>query len=129
VFVTSLRAGPGRLSAARRSDVGSVRFRCSCGEFSFLDSTDNRSYVAHLIPDQEWDGFWGAIDDAVEKSGSAARDKADACVALRRSRVRMAWQCPRCGGLYIEDPEGRPQRFVPESPAVSRRLLRGGGRD
>ena len=103
--------------------MGSVRFVCSCGEFSFLDSTDNRSYVAHLVPDKDLDRFWDAIDDAVEKSGPSERDKAKACMALRRYRARTVWQCPRCGALYVEDSSGKPQRFVPESSAVSRCLL------
>jgi hypothetical protein len=107
--------------------MGSVQFLCSCGEFTFLNSTDNRSYAAHLVPDQDWDRFWSAIDDTIEKSGPWERDKADACMTLRRFRARMAWQCPKCGALYIEDLEGKAQRFVPESSVVSRRLLKGEG--
>jgi hypothetical protein len=106
--------------------VGSVLFTCSCGKFSFLGSTDNLSYAAHLIPDEgHWDEFWGAIDDAVEKSGPSAREKDAACLALRRYHFRMAWQCPVCGSLYIEDSVRKPHRFVPESPETPRRLLRG----
>ena len=105
--------------------MGSVRFSRSCGKFSFLDSTDHRSYVAHLVPDQEWDDFWGAIDDAIEKAGPSAKEKADACMALRRRYcARLAWQCPNCGALYVEDFKGQPQRFVAESPTVPRRLLK-----
>ncbi|MBL8799628.1 MAG: hypothetical protein JNM56_37445 [Planctomycetia bacterium] len=103
--------------------MGSVRFACACGQFSFLDSTDNRSYVAHFIPDQDWDRYWTAIDDAVETSGPTAAEKAAASMALRRYRARLLWQCPVCGSLYVEDESGQPRRFVPEAATVPRRLL------
>jgi hypothetical protein len=82
--------------------MGREVFRCSCGEFAFLCSTDNRSYAAHLIPDQDWDLFWGAIEDAIEKSGPSERDKADACIAARGYRARMLWQCFKCSALYLK---------------------------
>jgi hypothetical protein len=103
--------------------MGSLQFTCTCNEFRFLNSTDNRSYVAYLISEQEWFPFWDAIDEAVEHSGPSPCEKSEACMALRTHPSRLAWQCPLCGALYIEDQMGVSHRFVPESEAVPKHLF------
>jgi hypothetical protein len=102
--------------------VGSLVFQCDCG-FGFRSSTDNRSYAAHVLPDQSYDEFSGLIDDAIEKSGPTPRDKGEACMAWRRFRMPMAWQCPTCGTLFVEDANGQRHRFIPSSAEVSKRLF------
>jgi hypothetical protein len=102
--------------------VGRVVFQCECG-FEFLSSTDNRSYAAHVLPDQSYDEFSGLVDDAIEKSGPTPRDKADACMAWRHFRMPMAWQCPTCGSLFVEAADGGLHRFTPASVDASRRLF------
>ena len=105
--------------------MGSIEFICSCGKTNFLNSIDNRSYVAHFIPDQHWDQFWNAVDSAVERSGPTPNDKDAACMSLRKADPhRHIWQCPQCGSLYVEDANRIRHRFVPDSPAVPKTLLR-----
>ena len=104
--------------------MGSVEFTCDCGEFGFLNSTDNRSYVAQLIPDQEYDAFSEIIDAAIEKSGPTPHNKDAACMAWRTFPLPRAWQCPRCGALYIETHDRQRHRFLPASDEVSKQLFK-----
>ncbi|WP_339743272.1 hypothetical protein [uncultured Rubinisphaera sp.] len=105
--------------------MGSVELTCRCG-FTFLNSTDNRSYIAHWIADQDLDQFWELIDNAIEKSGPTAREKEAACMNLRRhllSARQTIWQCPECGLVYLFDAEGKPHGFPPEGDSP-RNLLK-----
>jgi hypothetical protein len=106
--------------------MGSVRFTCACGAFRFLDSTDDRPYAAHFMPEQEWFPFLEAVDEAVEQAGPSPRERADACTALRARRSRQAFQCPECGALYLEDRLGEPHRFLPAAGTAPRDLFRPG---
>jgi hypothetical protein len=103
--------------------MGSVEFVCACGGFTFLGSTDDRSYAAHFLPEQDWYPFLDAVDEAVELAGPSPRERADACMALRARPVRTAWQCPACGALYLEDHAGVAHRFLPASAEVPRHLF------
>jgi hypothetical protein len=53
--------------------MGSVVFTCSCGQFRFLDSTDDRSYAGYLMPEREWWPFWDAVDQAVASAEAPPR--------------------------------------------------------
>lgn len=99
-------------------------FTCDCGEGRFLTATDNLSYRAYLIPDQEYDAFSGMIDDAIEKSGPAPRDKDTACMEWRKNTMLLIWQCYACGAIYIESHDGSHHRFVPSSSDVSKQLFK-----
>jgi hypothetical protein len=103
--------------------MGSVEFICHCGAFRFLGSTDDRTYVAHFMPEQTWLPFLDAVDEAVEQAGPSPREKDAACMALRAHKTGLAWQCPACGALYLEDPDGVRHRFLPENAAVPRNLF------
>ncbi|HBN74424.1 MAG TPA: hypothetical protein DD473_01120 [Planctomycetaceae bacterium] len=97
--------------------MGSVEMTCGCG-FRFLNSTDNRSYVAHWIADQDLDEFWEHIDNAIEKSGPSAFKKEAACMRLRRlllSARQTIWQCPECGQVRLNDSAGNTHAFQPVS--------------
>jgi hypothetical protein len=104
--------------------LGSVEFICDCGEVSFLNSTDNRAYLAHLIPDQEFDAFSAVVDDAIEKSGPEARDKGAACMAWRSFPIPRIWQCYACGSIYVEAEDGNRHRFLPASDAAPKHLFK-----
>lgn len=106
--------------------MGSTEFQCSCG-FAFLNSTDNRSYVAHFIADQDLDAFWALIDAAIEQSGPNVADKEQACMNLRSSLLnarQRVWQCGNCCRIYVTDASGKTHGFEPDSDA-SRDLLGG----
>ena len=108
--------------------MGRVTFVCECGKFEFRNNTDFRSYVAHLIPDQDWDGFWSAIDDAIENTAGSKWRKDVACMKLREYKARMVWQCPVCGSLYVDGITGEHHRFTPASESVPTDLLSGVGK-
>ena len=96
--------------------MGSVEFECSCG-FRFLSASDNRSYQATLLADQDVEVFWELLDRAIEESGESARDREQACMDLRVSLFRTrheAWQCPACKRVYLMDQAGRPHAFSPD---------------
>ena len=104
--------------------MGSILFECECGSGRFLTSTDNRSYAAHLLADQDYDAFSQILDDAIEKSGPSRSDKEKACMTWRSFSMPMIWQCPSCGSVYIEDAERQRHRFVPSSSEVSKGLFK-----
>jgi hypothetical protein len=104
--------------------LGSIEFTCDCGEGRFVNSTDNRSYVAHLIPDQDYDAFAAVVDEAIEKSGPEPRDKDAACMAWRSFRMPRIWQCYACGSVYVEAEDGSRHRFLPASEAAPKRLFK-----
>lgn len=99
-------------------------FTCDCGEGRFITATDNLSYRAYFIPDQEYDEFSGKVDDAIEKSGPTRKDKDRACMAWREHTMLCVWQCYACGSVYIESPDGSHHRFVPSSRDVPKRLFK-----
>ncbi|MGL6094416.1 MAG: hypothetical protein ACRC7O_01270 [Fimbriiglobus sp.] len=99
-----------------------MAFWCECG-FTFLSSTDNLSYMAHVLPDQSFDEFSGRVDDAIESSGPSPEDKCRACMGWRAFHLPKAWQCRNCGTLYVEAADGQRHRFAPADAAVSRRVF------
>lgn len=103
-------------------------FVCDCGATRFID-TDNLSYRAKFIPEQEYDEFSQTIDDAIEKSGDTPADKDRACMKWREHSLLYIWQCFACGCLYIEDSGGSRHRFDPSSPTVPKRLFERRRRD
>lgn len=90
-----------------------TEFKCDCGAGVFLAATDNRSYAAYLIPEQDYDALSTIVDDAIEKSGPTPRDKDAACIGWRKFPMPHVWQCPNCGSLYVEARDGQRHRFSP----------------
>ena len=108
--------------------MDSTEFTCSCGR-QFLNSTDNRSYVAQILSDQDYDAFFDLIDAAVEKSGPTPLDKERAVMDLRASlfcRQPRIWQCVQCGLVYITDANGNRHAHAPVGD-VPRDLFAGRG--
>lgn len=99
-------------------------FACDCGGSQFITSTDNLSYMAHYVPDQEFDAFSDAVDAAIEKSGPTPRDKDAACMAWRNHPLLCIWQCYACGSVFIQARDGTIHRFVPASDAVPKQLFK-----
>jgi hypothetical protein len=104
--------------------VRDLDFTCDCGDGRFMTGADNLSYMAHLVPDQEYDHFSGMVDDAIEKSGPAPRDKDRACMAWRKYAMLRVWQCYACGSVYVEAPDGAHHRFLPASADVPKQLFK-----
>ena len=71
------------------------------------------SYKGFLIRDSEWDPFWDAVDDAVEKPGGSSKEAV--CMHLRTMlRPRLVYQCTNCGRLHVMS-GGRICSFVRET--------------
>jgi hypothetical protein len=100
------------------------KIECTCGA-TIHDITDSQPWSAHVIPDQDWNGFGDAIDEAIEKSGPSAKEKEAACMKLRYLSVaRTAFQCSACGRIYIYDQNQELQQFLRASDDVPCELFR-----
>ncbi len=97
-------------------------FMCECGDFGVV-STDNRSYAARLLPEEQYDDFSGVVDDAIEAPDPSPYDVEAACMAWRRFLRTSIYQCPNCGSVYVEGPDGERHRFTPASDQTPRRLF------
>ena len=93
-----------------------MKIRCRCNHL-IVDQTDALPHKAHLLDDVHWHPFWDAVDAAIERSGPSARDKADACMHVRRvHRFKVVYECPNCGRWLVDGPEGM-RSFLPEDTA------------
>jgi hypothetical protein len=83
-----------------------MKIKCSCDNIIF-DSTDFLRNKGYLISDIQWSGFWDSIDEAIETSGSSAKDKEEACMKLRKLNLfKSLWECNNCGKLFIDGKNG-----------------------
>jgi hypothetical protein len=103
--------------------MGSIEFTCKCGRL-FLNSTDNRSYVAQYITDQNYDDFSDVIDDAIEKSGESKQEKESACMEWRKFAMPHIWQCHICSSLYVKDYKGNRYHFTPSEVETPKDLFK-----
>ena len=100
-----------------------MKIVCTCGAV-ILDSTDALPHKAHFVPDQAWSVVWDAIDEAIEGSGS----KEAALMSVRRRigpLFRLAWQCPACGRVYLDDRNGALCEFLPASSRAQKDVFHG----
>ena len=103
------------------------RLGCKCG-FVFHDNSDGHYWKAHLITDRDWfpllDMANGLIESPDPDRGALCHtllhnlSGKDACV-----QSRDLYQCPECGRVYIEDPDGRFFCCAPEDPDSGRMLF------
>ncbi len=85
-----------------------MKFMCLCGKV-LSDTTDYIPYKARLIADEDWDHF---LDLAEQSKGFDWR------------LAPAIYQCPDCGCLRLEKPQGHVVFFKPEDESVSKSLLR-----
>ena len=91
---------------------------CKCG-FVFHDNTDAICWKAHLITDRDWFPLLDMADSLIE---SSAPDRETLCMTFRHNfrgeyacvKARFLYQCPVCGRVYIEAPDGAFVCFAPE---------------
>ena len=100
-----------------------MNFGCKCG-YRFHDSSDNLSYKAYIISDEDWDEFAGLLENA-EKPHTEELDSFGKIFDLTN---RCIYQCPACGRLFLEDASGRLTMFTPgdtaePEPDVNRQML------
>jgi len=103
-----------------------MHFLCECGN-RIHDITDNLSYKAHLISDQDWFDFLDKIDDVVEKSGPSQKDKENALMQISSLAVNMTklvYLCKKCGNIFFDDDNGGLlEMYKPCSENVNTKLL------
>jgi hypothetical protein len=102
-----------------------MHINCRCGA-TIYDQSDGLPFKAHVISDEDWFNLLEAIDDAVEKSGRSSADKERAAMGIRASLgtlSRMAWQCTKCGRVYIDDRSHVARELTPASNDVPKDLF------
>ncbi|MES2659583.1 MAG: hypothetical protein V4689_13275 [Verrucomicrobiota bacterium] len=103
-----------------------MKIQCDCGEIVH-DGTDDLPHKAHVIPDQQWNTLFEALDWLIETRCTTAIQRDEACNQVRQliTRVaRTAWQCSACGRLFIEDHARNLHCYPPGYPSTARELLR-----
>jgi hypothetical protein len=98
---------------------------CRCGK-SLSDFTDKQPTLADLLPDQDADLFWEAIETAIREHGAVPETTSAFAVDRMSRMLRQVWQCPACGRLLVLGPDQKYHSFVPEMPNTPRDLLAGG---
>jgi hypothetical protein len=103
-----------------------MKFECHCGQL-LIDQTDDLSCKGHFQSDQTWNALWDEIETRV--IGRLADRKLTfemAAMQLRQTfgdATRVAYQCPACGRLYLNDRHGTLHCYVPQDKATSKQIL------
>lgn len=93
-----------------------MKFDCACGATIF-DGTDGLRHKAHAIADTDWNGFWDALDAALDHPGRAGATS----MALRgRARARPVYECAACGRLWVGDGDGGLLGYSPDNGRQNR---------
>ena len=103
-----------------------MKIQCDCGKIVH-DGTDDLPHKAHLIPDQQWNSLFEALDWLIENRCHTAIQRDEACNQVRllvTKIARTAWQCTACGRLFIEDDARNIHCYPPGYPDTARELLR-----
>lgn len=102
-----------------------MKITCSCGAM-IHDGTDGLPQKGHVIGDRDWNGFWDAVDRALERAaGRSEQKRARLAMELRaRARARLAYECAACGRLWLDDGAGGLVAFTPEDGRAARVLDR-----
>lgn len=89
-----------------------MKIQCSCGTI-IPDQTDFLPYKARFIADEEWFDFWENIDRAIV---NLKEEKEKLLMNVRQSGIGKffnAYQCSKCGKLFIENRNHELQEFSP----------------
>lgn len=103
-----------------------MKIYCKCGG-RIVDQTDYLPNKGHIISDQDWFDFLDAIDNAIEKSGSTAKEKERACMHIRNMTTeltKLIYQCNECGNLYIDNNKGELETFIRSEPFEGNGILK-----
>lgn len=99
-----------------------MHFYCKCG-YRITDSTDNISYKAHIIADQDWYDFLDRITAAI-KSDETNREKViDEFYSDTTDIDKLIYQCPKCGQIFIDGEGRRLYSFCAEGETKTDLLL------
>ncbi len=100
-----------------------MNFACRCG-YHFYDNSDNLSFKAHILADEDWNEFVGYLEDAEKPHTEKIENMGRSLDLLER----CIYQCPECGRLFLEDADGSLTMFTPSDtaepePEVNRHML------
>ncbi len=100
-----------------------MNFACRCG-YRFYDGSDNLSFKAHILADEDWNEFVGYLEDAEKPHTEKIENMGRSLDLLER----CIYQCPECGRLFLESADGSLTMFTPSDtaepePDVDRHML------
>ena len=100
-----------------------MNFACRCG-YHFYDGSDNLSFKAHILADEDWNEFVGYLEDAEKPHTEKIENMGRSLDLLER----CIYQCPECGRLFLESADGSLTMFTPSGtaepePDVDRHML------
>ena len=100
-----------------------MNFACRCG-YCFYDGSDNLSFKAHILADEDWNEFVGYLEDAEKPHTEKIENMGRSLDLLER----CIYQCPECGRLFLESADGSLTMFTPSDtaepePDVNRHML------
>ena len=103
-----------------------MKITCHCGQ-QIIDQTDCVSFKGHIIPDQDLNPIYDALDSQViDRLVENLHDQDAAYMEARRiitGATRPVWQCNACGRLYIESRSGRLECYLPATEETEKQIL------
>lgn len=101
-----------------------MKIKCTC-ENIIIDQTDYLQNKGYLISDTQWFDFWEAVDEAIKRSGTSAREKEEASMQLRKqSLFKTLWECQKCGKLFVNGVNGDLITYSPDNQNYNKVLNR-----
>ncbi|MBR3045912.1 MAG: hypothetical protein IKI45_15695 [Oscillospiraceae bacterium] len=102
-----------------------MNFACRCG-YVFHDNTDELSFKAHILADQDTNEFWNLFEDA--EKPHTAKEQHRILGQVSGLLRKCIYQCPECGRLFLKDANGSLTMFTPSDtaepePEVNRHML------
>lgn len=98
-----------------------MHFFCKCGA-RVSDTTDEISYKARMIADQDWFDFLDFVSELMEKEADREKMVDEFYLKISEFAGRAIYQCEKCGRIIMEDSEYYLHRFSPEGEP-NKRLL------
>ena len=86
--------------------------QCRCGH-QIKDTTDNISYKARYISDQDWFDVLDNIDSSIQNSEPNREKLIWDNQKYLLNKTKCIYQCMECGRLYIEDSNRELREFLP----------------
>ncbi len=103
-----------------------MKIECHCGH-TIHDGTDNLPHKAHLIPDENWNELFDALEHLIEHRCHTAPQRNAALTKIRLligGVSKSVWQCRECGRLYVNGPGPLTYCYAPEDETSPREVLR-----
>ena len=102
-----------------------MKLACPCG-CTIRDNTDDLPYKARVTPDRRWEKLWCAFEAALNATPPHSEEQEIELAAKfsHPANFRLAYQCPECARIFIEDRNDRLVEFVPASARRAKGIFR-----